>query len=232
MYFRLALFPAPDFLAPTVPQPWDRLNLPSDLRLVLFPATVVLAAAHYTPAIADHCEAEEISADLGGLLLLLRHLPVVSMPKNPLSPGSVDGDLWEVQDILAQRLTLSGKVEYLVVWRSTWVSDVAVKAGPVLRDWYAARKFKTCGAMAVTLPIVRGTQLDSDCRRIRLQRAVQQSAPESRVVDAASYSALDSAPDVTSGINQLAPGSSHSMTFAFVGPRKQLGSSAKRVRQD
>ena len=156
------------------------------------------------------------------------------MPENPLSPGSVEGDLWEVQDILAQRLTLSGKVEYLVVWRSTWVSDVAVKAGPVLRDWYAARKFKTCGAMAVTLPIVRGTQLDSDCRRIRLQRAVQQSAPESRVVDAASYSALDSAPDVTSGIsiNQLAPGSSHSMTFAFVGPRKQLGSSAKRVRQD
>jgi len=51
------------------------------------------------------------------------------MPENPLSPGSVEGDLWEVQDILAQRLTLSGKVEYLVVWRSTWVSDVAVKAG-------------------------------------------------------------------------------------------------------
>lgn len=47
---RLALFPAPVFLAPAVPRPWDRLILPEDFRLVLFPASEVQAAAIHAPA--------------------------------------------------------------------------------------------------------------------------------------------------------------------------------------
>ena len=61
------------------------------------------------------------------------------MPESPFSDGhsSGIGNLWEVQDILAQRVTLSGEIEYLVVWRSTWSAADLVKDGPVLRNCVA-----------------------------------------------------------------------------------------------
>jgi hypothetical protein len=138
-----------------------------------------------------------------------------------MSESSLSDDcssVWEVQDILAQRFTLSGEIEYLVVWRSTWSAADLVKDGPVLRHWLAAKKFKSGGAMAVTLPVVRGTQLYSDCRILR-QRAAQRAAPESpRLLGSACVSTLVPAPVPRPSL--------------AVGPRKQLGSSAKRVRPD
>ncbi len=138
------------------------------------------------------------------------------MSETSLSDSS--SSVWEVQDILAQRITLTGEIEYLVVWRSTWSAADKVADGPVLRHWLAAKKFKTGGAMAVTLPVVRGTQLYSDCRILR-QQAAQRAAPEShRLLGFACVSTLDPAPVPQPSL--------------VVGPRKQLGSSAKRVRQD
>ena len=141
----------------------------------------------------------------------------VSMSESSLSDDS--SSVWEVQDILAQRITLSGEIEYLVVWRSTWTAADLVRDGPVLRSWHAASKFKSGGAMAVTLPVVRGTSLYSDCRRIARQRAAQSTASDSRsLLGSACVSPLNPAP---------APNPS-----LVVGPRKQLGSSAKRARPD
>jgi hypothetical protein len=143
------------------------------------------------------------------------------MPKSPISDDSstVGGDLWEVQDILAQRLTLSGEIEYLVVWRSTWTAADLVKDGPVLRHWHEAAKFKTGGSMAITLPVVRGTQLFSDCRQICLKWAALGGATDSRSV----LGAVCALPDVPADVLNANP---------VVGPRKQLGSTAKRVRRE
>jgi hypothetical protein len=141
------------------------------------------------------------------------------MPKSPIPDDSstVEGDLWEVQDILAQRLTLSGEIEYLVVWRSTWTAADLVKDGPVLRHWHEAAKFKTGGSMAITLPVVRGTQLFSDCRQICLKRAALGNATDSRSVLGAAC-ASPRVPDHNANL--------------VVGPRKQLGSAAKRVSRN
>lgn len=144
----------------------------------------------------------------------------VPMSESPIADGgsSDEGDLWEVQDILAQRLTLSGEIEYLVVWRSSWTAAHLVKDGPILRHWLAVSKFKTSGAMAVSLPVVRGTQLYSDCRRIAIQRAAQRSISSTRVLGAACASTPVSAP---------APSAGHD-----VASRLQLGSPAQRVRRE
>jgi hypothetical protein len=93
------------------------------------------------------------------------------MPASPSASGSLsdsDTALWAVQEILAKRRTLSGGSEYLVVWKSSWISASAVKNGPGLRDWQKVAKFKSPGfVMAITLPVMRGTQLYDDCAHIR-----------------------------------------------------------------
>jgi hypothetical protein len=76
---------------------------------------------------------------------------------------------WEVQDILAERQTLSGETEVLVDWKCTWVPISLVKIGPVLIKWRQTNKFRTGHeAMDVALPVVRGTQLHKDCIIIRM----------------------------------------------------------------
>lgn len=122
-------------------------------------------------------------------------------------------DLWEVQDILAKRITLSGDVEFLVVWKSTWMAAAMVRDGPVLRSWYDAPKFKTQGEMAITLPLVRGTQLYVDCKRLLVKRAAERSGQPS------------SDGTATAASEALTPRQA-------TGPRKQLGSVAKRHRRE
>jgi len=77
-------------------------------------------------------------------------------------------DNWELQDILADRQTLSGESEMLVVWKCTWIPASSVKDGPVLSKWLYTDKFKTGhDPMNVRLPVIRGTQLHKDCMIIR-----------------------------------------------------------------
>jgi hypothetical protein len=77
-------------------------------------------------------------------------------------------DNWEVQDILAERQTLSGESEMLAVWKCTWIPASSVKHGPVLSKWWHTNKFKTGhDPMNVSLPVIRGTQLHKDCTIIR-----------------------------------------------------------------
>ena len=149
------------------------------------------------------------------------------MPESPFSDGHSSGidNLWEVQDILAQRVTLSGEIEYLVVWRSTWSAADLVKDGPVLRNWPATAKFKTSGTMAITLPVVRGTSLYSDCRRIAHQRA---QAALGTAIDSRSVLGAARAPPL---IPAPVPALDHNPSLV-AGPRKQLGSAAKRVSRD
>ena len=137
------------------------------------------------------------------------------MPVTPPSESSDPeiGDLWEVQDILAKRITLSGEVEFLVVWKSTWIEAAMVEDGPVLRSWYDAPKFKTQGEMAITLPVARGTQLYVDCKRLAIKRAAERSGqPNSDGTGTAASEALT--------------------PRQVTGPRKELGSVAKRHRRE
>ena len=146
--------------------------------------------------------------------------PLDSMPSSPSSDScsSFEDDLWEVQEILAQRHTLSGETEYLVVWRCTWTPASLVKAGPELRRWQAASKFKTKEPMAVTLPVLPGTQLHKDCRRIALQRAAQHAVLHPRVLGASPAINVVPSPVLTP---------SHSS-----GSRLHQDSAAKRGRRD
>ena len=155
----------------------------------------------------------------------------MSMPLSPSSDSisSGEGVLSDVQDILAQRRTLSGKIEFLVVWRSSWIADHKLADGPVLRSWHAVSKFKTKGAMAITLPVVRGTQLYADCRRVIQQRDAQQDVSHNRVLGADSASAVVPAPDLSQNLAAIvvAPVLSPSID---AGSRKQLDDGTKRVR--
>jgi hypothetical protein len=140
---------------------------------------------------------------------------IIAMIVTPPTDGSSDPeieDLWEVQDILAKRITLSGEAEFLVAWRSTWIAAAMVKDGPVLRSWYGAPKYKTQGLMAITLPLARGTQLYVDCKRLAVKRAAERSGhPSSDGTGAAASEALP--------LRQA------------TGPRQELGSVAKRHRR-
>jgi hypothetical protein len=142
------------------------------------------------------------------------------MTESPVSDASSSaaGGMWEVQDILAQRQSLTGEIELLVVWRSTWIAADQVIDGPVLRHWRAASKFKTAGPMAITLPVDRGTLLFRDCRHIALQRAAQKEAVQSLVGG-----------EVVASTNVLAP---DLVPLRVAGPRMQLDSVAKRKRRD
>ena len=158
-------------------------------------------------------EIEPFAREFGVPLRSSDHKERITMPVTPDSSDPVIHDLWEVQDILAKRITLSGETEFLVVWKSTWSPAAMVKDGPVLRGWYDTPKFKTQGDMAVTLPLARGTQFYVDCKRLAQQKAAARSGQPSS--DGAGTAASEA----------ITP-------RQVTGPRKELGSVAKRARRD
>ena len=95
------------------------------------------------------------------------------MSGKPASPSAStssvesDGHLWDVAEILAERTTVSGDLELLVVWKTSWIPKANMIAdGPVLRRFEAERKCSfTAGknAMRITLPVQPGTSLAADC---------------------------------------------------------------------
>jgi hypothetical protein len=125
-----------------------------------------------------------------------------------LTSSSSEGvQLWDVQEILAERTSISGDNELLVVWKTGWVPKDNVKPGPELERFRSATKFRFDSAAGdIYWAVEPGTQLAHDVadvkaiererRRVQQQRNANNSAPAT-VVDRT--------------------------------PRKQLGSVAKRA---
>ena len=81
-----------------------------------------------------------------------------------------DGDVWDVAEILAERTSVSGENELLVVWKPCWIPISNMHSdGPVMRTFRDAPKWKfnsAAGAMRLILPVEPGTVLADDCAAI------------------------------------------------------------------
>jgi hypothetical protein len=82
------------------------------------------------------------------------------------SPPSIEGNLWDVQDILAERETADGESEVLVVWKPSWIPKINMQHdGPVMRSFRKAFKARFDSGTALgtlILPVEPGTKLALD----------------------------------------------------------------------
>jgi len=87
----------------------------------------------------------------------------VSSNASSASDDSNDS-MWGVQEILAERKTLFGEVELLVVWKVSWIPKGNVPDGPVMQAFDEARKckFAVGRVMHIQLPIEPKTTLARD----------------------------------------------------------------------
>ena len=90
-------------------------------------------------------------------------------PNPSASPSPRDGDVWDVAEILAERTSLSGENELLVVWKHSWIPISNMHSdGPVMRKFRGTPKWKFNSAlgMRLILPVEPGTVLADDCAAI------------------------------------------------------------------
>ncbi len=134
------------------------------------------------------------------------HNTPITSSNNSIS--SADEMLWDVQEILAERNSISGGNELLVVWKTCWVPKVNVKSGPVLQRFRASPKFKFVSAAGdINWAVEPDTQLAFDVAQVHAsQRERRAAAAISQRLDANTRMEVDRT------------------------PRKQLGSVAKRAR--
>jgi hypothetical protein len=129
---------------------------------------------------------------------------------SPNSSTSEREPLWDVQEILAERNSISGENEFLVVWKTCWVPKQNVKPGPVLQRYRAAPKFKFISeAGDINWAVEPDTQLAKDVAKVQAVQRERQTGISQQNPDASTR----------------APASDDHRT-----PRKQLGSVAKRAR--
>lgn len=90
--------------------------------------------------------------------------PDHSASQSPSSQSS-NAQLWDVQEILAERTSISGEREVLVVWKCSWIpKSNLMEDGPVLRRYNESRKWTYVStAGAVILPVEPGSTLQQDC---------------------------------------------------------------------
>jgi hypothetical protein len=129
-----------------------------------------------------------------------------SASESPSSTAS-NGTLWDVQEILAMRTSITGENEFLVVWKTTWIPVSSMHFdGPVISRFRNSPKFRFYAhknhGMQVVLPIEPGTTLQTDCGKVAAEL-------EQRLAAAATAT----------------PHSAHDRT-----PRKALNSVAKRKK--
>ena len=131
-----------------------------------------------------------------------------SVTPSPNSSSSDSGQLWDVQEILAERTSISGDNELLVVWKTGWVPKNNVKPGPVLQRFRAAPKFRfKSKAGDIYWAVEPDTSLAHDIDDAQaLQRERRSDQPQRNANDSAPATDVDRT------------------------PRKQLGSVAKRAR--
>ena len=87
-------------------------------------------------------------------------------PQNSSSDSSQSPEPhWVVQDILAERTSVSGDNEVLVVWKASWIPVTNLQGqGPVLRNWRRTPKWTSSAMkMQVMLAMEPGSQLQQDC---------------------------------------------------------------------
>ena len=99
--------------------------------------------------------------------------PTNSATANSTSPSSSPSPayFWDVQEILAERTTLSGDHELLVVWKTSWIPKSNMIAdGPVMRRFVAASKVlfhnSVVRDMRIIMPVRPGSVFDDDCTEI------------------------------------------------------------------
>lgn len=95
------------------------------------------------------------------------HIEVSSSSSNTsIDSNSSEGQLWDVQEILAERFSASGGKELLVVWKASWIPHHCMVAdGPVMRHFTRLKKISfvdTTETMRVVLPIEPGSSLAKD----------------------------------------------------------------------
>jgi hypothetical protein len=102
-------------------------------------------------------------------------------PPSPETPGSNDGSngcLWDVQEILAERTSITGENELLVVWKTSWIpKSNMIPDGPVMMRFESERKWKFGSAAGnLQIPVQGGTTLMWDCATavLRIQSAREQ----------------------------------------------------------
>ena len=116
---------------------------------------------------------------------LIRYLPLfmtsLSAQQELLSTHAADGDAptsssdssqsdeqhWVVQDILAERTSVSGDNEVFVVWKASWIPVTNLQqTGAVLAAWRRTPKWISAAMqMRVMLAMEPGSQLEQDCER-------------------------------------------------------------------
>jgi hypothetical protein len=75
---------------------------------------------------------------------------------------------WVVQDILAERTSVTGDNEVLVVWKASWIPVTNLRDGPVLRAWKQTPMWTTAAmTMQVMLAMEPGSQLEHDCMTVQ-----------------------------------------------------------------
>ena len=85
----------------------------------------------------------------------------MTSPSSP-SPSS-SAILWEVQDILAERRSLNGSSEVLVVWKPSWISKDNVADGQIWLNFVQAPKCQFSSAIGkIILPVDPGSSLSDD----------------------------------------------------------------------
>ena len=82
------------------------------------------------------------------------------------SSTSSDGKRWEVVDIIAERTTVDGVNEFLVVWKPSWVpaSDFSCPEH-FWRRWKKTPKWTSCSNAtihAICLAVEPGSQMETD----------------------------------------------------------------------
>ena len=104
------------------------------------------------------------------------------------------GGLWDVQEILAERTTVLGGKELLVVWKTSWIPQCnMIPDGPAKRRWNKTTKWASCDTcwntdMQVILPVEPGSVMASDLARTaalrtRYNKIVEAAAARGAISD-------------------------------------------------
>ena len=112
------------------------------------------------------------------------------MASNNTSPASSDptsdpagSDIgWEIQEILAERTSLSGENEILVVWKPGWIPKGNHMDGHLRDAWETSQKWSTSKTVAgrrmeVLLPVFPHTQLAADLELIARNKRQRPESP-------------------------------------------------------
>ena len=89
---------------------------------------------------------------------------------------------WEIQEILAERTSLSGENEILVVWKPGWIPKGNLMGGHIRDAWETAQKWSTSKTVAgmrmeVLLPVMPHTQLAADLEMIARNKRQRLESP-------------------------------------------------------